>query len=177
MILYAFDIPEQRKDRSQWLERMVTGIHLRELVGELRAVHNVDESVGLASILGDRLPDVLQNGFSQLSEAQLQTLLTNPDALFELQDEVLQNGSDYWYQLSSQQDELSNVMPDCAEIVKAAESAEQRVDQISGGSQSRVVWYKHPLLVALTTAAALLVAVNFKRPIRATGCRGPAQVI
>lgn len=165
MILYSFDIPETREDLVSWLEQALTGIHLSQLVAELKAVHGssgAEDTNGL----GEKLDAVLEHGLNELSDQEIQALLTDPERLFSLQEEVSIRGSRYWQQLPVE--DLASIKADLS-FVQASESetpyspASSRplpaMQEVVAGPESPS-WWSHPMVVALATAAAVLLVVG-----------------
>ena len=87
-------------------------------------------------------------------------MLTNPQTLFELQECILTDGSQYWIDRSVAADDAEAIinrswhtLRDSIAVLTdppVARAAEQ---------QSLVAWYRQPLFVSVITAAAVLAAV------------------
>ena len=97
MNLAAFDLPEETQALSEWLVSQLTGDNLSSVVTQLSAVHaDQDQDLTLGTVCGDQWENILQDGFSELTQTQLQQLLTHPYLLLELQELLLLEGSDFW---------------------------------------------------------------------------------
>jgi hypothetical protein len=165
MTLPAFEIPDDPDQLAPWLERHLVSLELGTLVAELAAVHpEADPGViTLRDLLGpQRSQSVLTQGLSVLQPQELRRLLTHPHLLLELQELVLFAGGSHWQRLSEE----------CGDLVLPAERGEQRLKTYlgawrprpTGGDRGRLLgprpsWYQHPLVVSLSTAAAVLFAV------------------
>lgn len=164
MTLHVFKMPDQLPDQTAWLERHLMGVHLGALVAELAAIHGaVGKVVSLEDALGSDLAKVLSQGLSVLSASQLTTLLTNPDLLLQLQERVFIDGGDYW----------NDPAKTPAEVTSRVAAQWERIEQLvtsrepesrSAKSDARLVsataWWRHPALVSLATAAAVLMVVS-----------------
>lgn len=102
MNLTAMEIPDDPARLPGWLEEQIVGLHLGELVAELRAIHGsvtasqTADNLDLARACEDRLPDVLETGLALLPRTALRNLLCQPQLLLDLQQEVFISGGDYW---------------------------------------------------------------------------------
>ena len=164
MILYAFNIPETREELATWLEQSITGVHLRELVAELKAVHGDGDREKLESFVGEHdLQQVLDQGLSKLSNEQLQKLLTNPSSLFELQDKIAIDGSNHWRDVAQEVDHKIGNFSEILDQVLNAENTSTASPVSPAAASSASPWYAHPFFVAVTTAAAVLIAVNLQK--------------
>jgi hypothetical protein len=120
--LHAFAIPEDDALLPAWLESMIAGPHLGELVSELEVLQapdpsarrNVnlqfaDEHMTLDKILGNRLSQVYDRGLGVVSSTALRRLFRYPHLLFELQTHVLAEGGAYWDQKLRESTELTEM--------------------------------------------------------------------
>jgi len=97
MSLLILDMPEEPNRVREWLEQQLVGLELPRLVEELLVVHGEPaDAPTLEDVFGDSLSDVSDSGLASTTESQLQTLLTHPRLLLELQDHVTHEGGDYW---------------------------------------------------------------------------------
>lgn len=89
---------------ADWLDRALASPYLGELVGELETLNlNEERVVSLNDIVGDKRAAVLNNGLSELSEANLMELLASPKLLLDLQELVFLEGGDYWRLLATEE--------------------------------------------------------------------------
>lgn len=97
MSLTAFDLPEETQALREWLVTQLTSADLSSVVAQLAAVHaDQDQDLKLEAICGEQWQSILQNGLSELTQAQLQQLLTHPYLLLELQEQLLLEGGKFW---------------------------------------------------------------------------------
>lgn len=168
MKIHALEIPDERKDQLHWLENYLAGIDLSHLVSELRVVHDSPGFVSLDEIMGDQLPEVLESGLSSLEDWRLRLLLRNPECLFELQEQILLEGSAYWQQLSKGQTVDVDTGFDSLRLAEtmntgvAERTMEAAVSRptVSWDANRSGSWYRHPLVVSLATAAAILMVAG-----------------
>jgi hypothetical protein len=158
--LVALDIPDDPGELGRWMDQRLVGADFAAFVAELNAVHPVENSPGrsLPEVLGDRQADILAGGLSGLPSATLSELLRQPGLLVALQEFVLAHGGPYWQQLLSEQTQVSIL----------EQRGRQRLSVFfpdptttrGPSAQGRSKWYRRPWVVALATAAAVLVAVS-----------------
>lgn len=160
MNVLAFDIPEDHEARVAWLEEQLTDIRLPQLVAELATVHQPDVQLSLSDALGNDLDRVLATGLSALSPRQLTTLLTHPTTLFELQQCVLTDGSDYWLHHAPASSEAKRIIDSSRPTIPASASVTSQLPtQPSKPAQDSTPWFRNPLVVSVATAAVVLAAV------------------
>ena len=101
MKIVALSIPDDPTQWAGWLEQQLVGLHLFELVEELKVIHELpdDPAVSLASVCGEQLARVFESGLLALSDAQVRQFLKTPRLLLDLQEQVLEHGGAYWNQL------------------------------------------------------------------------------
>ena len=101
MKIVALSIPDDPTQWAGWLEQQLVGLHLYELVEELKVFHQFpdDPALNLNGVCGGQLARVFESGLSALSDAQVRLLLKTPRLLLELQEQVLEHGGTYWTQL------------------------------------------------------------------------------
>lgn len=94
---HLFTLPTCHSDQIIWLEELVTGPCLDEVVSDLKASGIKDRQVlQLSEILGSNYHSVQESGLGCLNRTQVRLLLANPDSLVDLQEMVLVEGADYW---------------------------------------------------------------------------------
>ncbi len=103
MSLFAMDIPETHAELVDWLEHHLVGLDLAALVAELAAVHAGEDeppvepdATSAVSLLGGRIPEVMDSGLTVLETQQVRALLRHPRSLLELQELVLTSGGAHW---------------------------------------------------------------------------------
>ena len=97
MKLIAMEIPNSPDEIADWLEMIVCGGDLRNLVSELSAVSVSDgPSAELKQVLGSELPSVLEVGLPALQEETVRRLLSQPSLLLDLQELVMSEGGEHW---------------------------------------------------------------------------------
>ena len=152
MKLVLATVPEDASELARWLDRQIAGPDLGRLIDELSAVHGAgDDRVDLPAVLGHYHPKVIEKGLGELSEKRLRALLRYPKLLADLQDAVIAANSPYW-----------NALFDQPELAAAAGRARMSLDETPvtpKARPARTPLYRHPLLVSLATAAAVLIAV------------------
>lgn len=152
MKLVLATVPENAAELAGWLDRQIAGPDLGRLIDELSAVHGAgDDRVDLQAVLGHYQQRVIEKGLGELSEKRLRALLRYPKLLGDLQDAVIEANSPYW-----------NALFDQPELATVAGRARMSLDQAPVAPKARPARtpiYRHPLLVSLATAAAVLIAV------------------
>lgn len=165
MKLHSLDMPDNPADLPRWLERQLVGAHLRELVGELTAVHGSTSTLyTLDEVLGEDRDRLLRHGLTAVPVPKLRRLLVQPRLLLELQEVACRDGGPFWSELAATDGELSQsvsrgrsqVNDQLFAASKAAASPRADVVPISRA----IRWTSNPWLVSLATAAALLLAVT-----------------
>ena len=112
------DLPDRPDDRGPWLDRMLTGFALGELIEELTVLAEFAASEGdapssgeasgaLERVLGDDRTAVLERGLVALPPERLTPLLTRPALLSELQMLVFAEGGAYWHGLLGEDGEVA----------------------------------------------------------------------
>lgn len=100
MTIRMLTIPDDHIAWPDWLEQQLVGVQLHELIEELRianAAASREQSESLNDILtNQQLTFIAESGLGVLETSQIQRLLSDPEALLELQEHVLINGGDYW---------------------------------------------------------------------------------
>jgi len=97
MSLLIADLPETREGLAAWLEEMLLGPNLSQLVGELTAIHGTAAPRRtVAEMLGTEFQAVLEHGLGVLDRPRLRDLLIHPTALLELQNFIFTHGGDFW---------------------------------------------------------------------------------
>tara|TARA_R110002095_G_scaffold200403_2_gene180629 strand:- start:905 stop:1783 length:879 start_codon:yes stop_codon:yes gene_type:complete len=164
MNLAAFDLPEETQAMQEWLAIQLTGANLSSVVAQLSAVHaDQDQDLTLESVCGNQWENILQNGFSELTQTQLQQLLTHSYLLLELQEHLLLEGGDFWQkQFLSQNDDSEIIDHKLAlqeqlfSLATEPESVQQSVDYKKSSLRKIVV-------LGFVSVALLCVAVFLNR--------------
>lgn len=95
---HLLNMPANLEKLMAWLAAMLMGLHLDELVAELATVHGTPKQpTTLESLIETALmEEVMQRGLGALAPPQIQTLLTQPQLLLELQEQILLGESPFW---------------------------------------------------------------------------------
>jgi len=100
MIRHLFTFPDNFADQIRWLEELVAGPHLAQVVSDLIASRpDRNERISIDVILGPDKESARNSGLNFLKTGQVRLLFHNPEALLELQELVLRDASDYWIEL------------------------------------------------------------------------------
>lgn len=111
MKLVILETPDDPSLIPAWLDRLLVGLELAELVSQLEAIHGEPvDNPSLDAVLGERKNDVLNSGLGVLNADQISSLLTHPQLLLDLQEAVLIDGSGFWTSLQSEDDELTTAV-------------------------------------------------------------------
>jgi hypothetical protein len=160
MNLLLATLPDDAAQLPDWLERQLTGPDLPGVVAELIAVHgDRPASRSVRELLGPHKDAVLSGGLAVLPLTTIRTFLAHPRSLLELQELILESGSTYWDRRLT-----------APEITAAADRGRRRLGVALGWERlpepagAAMKWYRHPAVVALATAAAVLIAVYLTRP-------------
>jgi hypothetical protein len=122
--LHAFEIPENDAALAAWLEAQLAGPYLGELVAELAVLQEIDpashgprpdrrstgQAATIETVLGNRLPQVCQQGLASVPPNLIRRLFQQPHLLAELQERVLTDGGPFWDQKLQESTELSEMM-------------------------------------------------------------------
>lgn len=133
-----------------WLDGMLLGAELPDLVAELRHVHRPGPPPPLAAVLGRSREVFLAGGFAAVPSATRKDLLRNPDVLSELAELVFTEGGEHWLGGPLAPLEQARAEKVAANVSAALRSAEPRR---GSGWAERVGW-------VAAMAAAVLVAVT-----------------
>lgn len=153
MTIIITTIPDDPKEWAGWLEQQLVGLRLRDLIDELRLLPG-SASTPLQGLLDQKqLLQVRERGLSVLSVNQVRALFGSPESLFELQEDVLLHGGDYWASL-----------PTSAEVQSATDRVKMRLGKSLSTDErttrptakSETGLRSRGLLMALTSVAALL---------------------
>lgn len=154
MTIFITTIPNDPKEWAGWLEQHLVGLRLRDVIDELRLLPG-STSTQLKDMLNQKqLLEVRQRGLSVLSVNQIRALFGSPEALLDLQEDVLLHGGDYWTLLSTS-----------AEVQNATARVKKRLGKSPIPAERAAVPAAKPetknssrgLLIALTSVAALLL--------------------
>ncbi len=99
MTILITTIPDDPKAWASWLEQLLVGLRLRDLIEELRLLPETSESALKELLTEQELENIRERGLVSLSVNQIRALLASPNSLLELQEHVLINGDDYWTRL------------------------------------------------------------------------------
>ena len=100
MIRHLFTFPDSHADQIRWIEELVAGPHLAQVVSDLNASRpDRNQRISINVILGPDKESVRNGGLNFLKTGQVRLLFHNPEALLELQELVLRDASDYWIEL------------------------------------------------------------------------------
>jgi len=130
MTVRIITIPDDQTQWPGWLEQQLVGSHLRELIEELRIVDGLDSSFQASKPLSEilttkQLADIAKSGIAAIGVKKIPELMSNPDALLDLQEYVLINGSSYW----------QNVPVD-SQLKASMERSRSKLNAIIGDSQT-----------------------------------------
>lgn len=159
MSIIMFAIPQDTAQWPAWLEQRIVGVHLTDLVAELKcALKDVTtEHSSLEEVCGPQMQSILRNGLRGLSTSQIRSLFKHPELLLELQDRVLTEGGIYW----------DNVRAPHHEQVAMDASTQNTVESLrralTVGVSKPTVDYSSKVWSALAIAAVLLLAVGVWR--------------
>lgn len=91
-------IPTDTTDWGPWLEELIASPQLGDVTRELTVVlgdNRVSDQREPQDILQDQYQQVLDHGFEGITFDQLRQFLLRPEALLQLQEEILINGADW----------------------------------------------------------------------------------
>jgi len=71
MSLELLEIPDDVLHWPGWLERQLVGLHLRDLVAQLKLISDNRPSPTIEEVCGEQLEQLLQNGLVALSVRQI----------------------------------------------------------------------------------------------------------
>ncbi|MCC6509946.1 MAG: hypothetical protein IT423_12640 [Pirellulaceae bacterium] len=152
-------LPDNIRLWPQWLESLIVSPHLADLVDELQLPPGINRSnLTLASICGQKLPQVLEQGLSVLDDQQLMQLLDHPHLLFDLQQQAFEACSPYWDQLAS--GAVDQATPDGQAMGESrAVGIASNTDESPTINTGRI-WSDRKFWPLLALAAGLLLAVG-----------------
>jgi hypothetical protein len=177
MNLVSMTIPDNPAELPTWLETQLVGLDLAALVAELAAVHGRATAPPLKDVLGNQQADVLAGGLAALPRAALEEFLRHPLLLLELQELVLCEGGPYWQEIATGNAALGSM------VLRGEQRLLSRIPAPSPPHAQpfhtvrprlHTAWYRHPAVVSLATAAALLVILYLIRDPLARQFVGPA---
>jgi hypothetical protein len=108
MKLHPLDIPVETDQLANWIEQQLMSESFGSFVVQLQAIHDSSSanavnrdpqfsSESLGQILGNGHQQIIEHGLGECSPEQIQQLLSSPNALLELQGQVYEAGSSYWF--------------------------------------------------------------------------------
>lgn len=164
MTIRILTIPDETSQWPDWLEQQLIGLHLRDVIEELRSFPEAADPEGVASNLSDlfsvdELSRIVESGLGTCHILKLQRLFANPDLLLNLQEHILTTGSPYWDARSQTSDSAARaselraklkLSPSGDDLEKLRSNAPAPKESRSG--QSRF------LLAVCSLAAAILFA-------------------
>lgn len=160
------EIPDDPALVPSWLEDQLVGEGLRELVSDLTAVHGNPPASrpALEAVFADQLEQVRESGLSVLNQNQVRTLLTHPALLWDLQEDLLTSGGEYWQSRLAEnplsQEDLDRGW-DRLQTALSEDSFLSDPATTRTPTTPKVAWFRRPWLVSLATAAGVLLMVHF----------------
>lgn len=161
MTIHIIQLPDSKSDLPEWLEQHFVAGSLAELAQELITV----DGPGTASrqlkdlLTEDQVADVVQSGFSALNHQQIDSLLSHPQSLLTLQEQVVVTGSPYW-------DSKFAAGPLAKQAASLSNGVRQLITSSNEQSVSIAAEQKSPsrrnigvLVAGFASAVAILVAV------------------
>lgn len=144
-----------------FIDEAVVGVHLRQIIAELLAVHGenqTDSPAKLSDIIGGRKEAVLAQGTSAIPREAFAQLITNPYLLIQLQELVLVEGGEYWRRL----EQTSSAEPAISQtrLTLLDATTDQGATPVSRPS----AWYRRPVVFTMFAAACVLVAMMLVIP-------------
>jgi hypothetical protein len=169
MTLHILKIPDDQQQWASWLEKHIVGLHLAQLIEELKIIRDVSSSPVEPQMLegllnAAQLDAIVESGLQVLDLKSVQALMMNPDCLLELQDYILQRAGTYWSGVARTDEVTTSVKQVkermASEIGTGQTSASRTVDLITPPRKGRF----RSLLVS--TAVVLLIGVTmwFQQP-------------
>jgi hypothetical protein len=160
MNLHLATLPDDPVELARWLESMVAGLDLPELVAELGVLFPPDGNAPkLGELLGRHAHAVLERGLAALPEDRLRALLEHPNRLYDLQLYVLGEGSPYWLTVGDKT--ALGQRAAAGKLRTCVEDDDVRPTAAPPRRSSALRW---ATMSSLATAAAVLVGVWFARP-------------
>lgn len=162
MKLMVHEIPDSAEQLAPWLEQQLVGLRLGDLVAELTAFTGRHSATAtLESLLGERLPAVLERGLRKLPEPTLRGLLQNPSLLLELQQRVFIEGGDFWNRVPRAAEQAAAVDRGW-EALQAKLNLPAAPPPLPKSTRALPAWTR--AVGALTAAALLVTATVFFWP-------------
>ncbi len=176
-VLHTFDIPEDDVLLPSWLETMIAGPHLGELVSELQVLQEAGQGIGdgrqttLQEALGGRLEAVCQGGLASVPAPSLRRLFRQPQLLIELQDRVLSEGAAFWDRKLRESDALTAMTEAGWKRLCESPAIRPAAIRTRPAQESRARPLRWFVAGFATAAAAAIVAV-----VVSNGVQAPMQV-
>lgn len=149
MSLHSLGMPLGTNELRDWLTAHVAGPALGELIAELSAVHPTQSKAELADVLLESLPELLAQGPSLLSEESVRKLISHPNTLWELQELVLRDGSNAWFEHRSTSIDQA--------VRRQTDRLGPRLSEASGDPKSNRQWSKRPWAILAAATAGIVL--------------------
>lgn len=171
MSLTAFDLPEETQALRQWLVTQLTSADLSSVVAQLAAVHtDQDQGLMLETVCGEQWQSILQNGLSELTQTQLQQLLTHPYLLLELQERLLLEGGEFWQKHFLNQNDDSEITKGKLALQEQLNSESPSPETVQQTADYQRTSFRKIAALGLVSAALICVAVFLnQQPAAPTG--------
>jgi hypothetical protein len=153
MTILIITIPDDPNEWAGWLEQHLVGLRLRDVVDELRLLPD-SAATPLKSLLNEQhLSEVRKRGLAALTVNQIRAMFGSPEALLELQEDVLINGSDYWTSLPT----ADGAMPSIERVQRQFKQSGSPDEQLVRRKESSTSRSRSQFFVGLMSAAAVLL--------------------
>ena len=158
MTVLILNMPDDEQRIPAWIEDQIVGTDLRTIVSELATIHGSGEaSLSLDDVLGEARSAVLAGGLSELAKPQWQSLLTHPQLLLDLQEEVAVAGGNFWHERATTNTAASKkIERTWAHLANEFQPAARREDRFSTGEAASTTQRKRAS--AIVAAASILAA-------------------
>jgi len=158
MSLVVQTMPDDPTRLARWLDEILVGDRLGDLVDELAVVHPGRAGASLHQVLGEEVDVVLDRGLVSLSTDAFRALMRQPHLFLELQELVFLNGATYWSQISRPGSLGLRTAEMWTAIAKRLPSSEPVIPLREVKPRSRE-WYRD-VAVSLATAAAIFLTIT-----------------
>ena len=127
MKLHLLEIPAETQDLAAWVEQQIMAPTFGEFAAQLQVIHSYDNpgasQLELNQILGETQGYVVEYGMVSCSSKQIRQLLSNPEALLELQGMIFEHGSQYWLGKAGNQSVQPQILNALKTQIQEAENA------------------------------------------------------